>query len=77
MLVQSDNYPPGRSRPAGLPPGILDSPTLARVERAMLRHEGTNREGQDLLRAQYTQVRMLGKATRGVLPEKEFIHEKG
>lgn len=55
MLVQSENYPPGRSRPAALPPGILDSPTLARVERAMLRHEGTNREGQDLLRAQYTQ----------------------
>lgn len=56
MLVQSDNYPPGRSRPAAPPPGILDSPTLARVERAMLRHqEGTNREGQDLVRAQYTQ----------------------
>ncbi|CAG9826642.1 unnamed protein product [Diabrotica balteata] len=54
MLLQGYNDPPGRQmqRPAG----ILDSPTLARVERAMLRHEeGTNREGQDVLRAQYTQ----------------------
>lgn len=34
----------------------MDSPTLARVERAMLRHgEGDNREGQDVIRARYTQ----------------------
>uniref|UniRef100_A0AAR5PFU9 PH domain-containing protein n=1 Tax=Dendroctonus ponderosae TaxID=77166 RepID=A0AAR5PFU9_DENPD len=37
-------------------PRLMDSPTLARVERAMLRHdEGVNREGQDLIRAGYTQ----------------------
>ncbi|XP_066251135.1 uncharacterized protein [Euwallacea similis] len=36
-------------------PRLMDSPTLARVERAMLRHEqGTNREGQDI-RSGYTQ----------------------
>lgn len=40
------------------PPGILDSPTLARVERAMLRHEeGAYRDGAHLHRAAYTQVR--------------------
>lgn len=39
------------------PLGILDSPTLARVERAMLRHdEGMNRQEQNALRSQYTQV---------------------
>ncbi|XP_060517700.1 uncharacterized protein LOC132696724 isoform X2 [Cylas formicarius] len=36
-------------------PRIMDSPTLARVERAMLRHEGVNREGQDVIRAGFTQ----------------------
>lgn len=37
-------------------PRLMDSPTLARVERAMLRHdEGTNREGHDIIRAGYTQ----------------------
>lgn len=39
------------------PLGILDSPTLARVERAMLRHdEGMNRQEQNALRSQCTQV---------------------
>ncbi|XP_076270160.1 uncharacterized protein LOC143202479 isoform X2 [Rhynchophorus ferrugineus] len=37
-------------------PRLMDSPTLARVERALLRHgEGENREGQDIIRARYTQ----------------------
>lgn len=54
MLLQAYKDPPGRA--VQRPPGILDSPTLARVERAMLRHgEGANREGQDAVRAQYTQ----------------------
>ncbi|CAH1176088.1 unnamed protein product, partial [Phaedon cochleariae] len=55
MQLQVCNDPPARGhhrRPAA----ILDSPTLARVERAMLRHdEGSDREGQDVLRARYTQ----------------------
>nr|XP_023019079.1 uncharacterized protein LOC111507927 isoform X1 [Leptinotarsa decemlineata]XP_023019081.1 uncharacterized protein LOC111507927 isoform X2 [Leptinotarsa decemlineata] len=61
------NHPAGRSnRPAA----ILDSPTLARVERAMLRHEeGTNRQGQDIARAQYTQSLLpsFGKETAHVI----------
>ncbi|XP_017778164.1 PREDICTED: uncharacterized protein LOC108563872 [Nicrophorus vespilloides] len=37
-------------------PSILDSPTLARVERAMLRHdEGVRRDGAALQRAAFTQ----------------------
>lgn len=38
-------------------PGILDSPTLARVERAMLRYEeGSHRENAHLHRSAITQV---------------------
>ncbi|CAG9859240.1 unnamed protein product [Phyllotreta striolata] len=71
MLLQTYQDPPGvpgrARRPAG---GILDSPTLARVERAMLRHEeGSNREGQNILRAQYTQSLLpnLGKESAHVI----------
>lgn len=61
MLMQSYRNPsevPGRAQhPARGTGGILDSPTLARVERAMLRHEeGVNRDEQSILRAQHTQV---------------------
>lgn len=54
MLVQMDaNSPAGRH--LGVP-GILDSPTLARVERAMLRHEeGSHRDAAHLQRAAFTQ----------------------
>ncbi|CAH1102361.1 unnamed protein product [Psylliodes chrysocephalus] len=60
MLMQSYRNPsevPGRAQhPARGTGGILDSPTLARVERAMLRHEeGVNRDEQSILRAQHTQ----------------------
>lgn len=60
MLVKTEGgNPSGRQNP-GKPPGILDSPTLARVERAMLRHEeGSHRDGAHLHRAAYTQVRKL------------------
>lgn len=65
MLVKSEGGGGGatgmmmRQNP-GKPPGILDSPTLARVERAMLRHEeGAHRDGAHLHRAAYTQVRFL------------------
>lgn len=55
MLLQMDgNCPSGRSSAI---PGILDSPTLARVERAMLRHEeGAHRETALLQRQAFTQV---------------------
>lgn len=58
MLLQMDaNCPNGRTSTM---PGILDSPTLARVERAMLRHEeGAHRETALLQRQAFTQVRDL------------------
>ncbi|CAH1992119.1 unnamed protein product [Acanthoscelides obtectus] len=55
MLLKVANDGGGSGRPAG---GLLDSPTLARVERAMLRHqEGSQRDAvaQEQARAQYTQ----------------------
>lgn len=59
MLYQGNkdnSMPSERHRPLG----ILDSPTLARVERAMLRHdEGINRHEQSVLRSQYTQVNTI------------------
>ncbi|CAH0558271.1 unnamed protein product, partial [Brassicogethes aeneus] len=57
MLVQPECVYPASVRPKSTQvPGILDSPTLARVERAMLRHdESVNREGQDVRRAGFTQ----------------------
>lgn len=58
MLLQMDsNCPSGRTATV---PGILDSPTLARVERAMLRHEeGTPRENSHRQRQAFTQVHAL------------------
>lgn len=51
MLVQEGSCPQARA------PGILDSPTLARVERAMLRHDdGSRRDVALLQRAAFTQV---------------------
>ncbi|XP_019866994.2 uncharacterized protein LOC109595986 [Aethina tumida] len=56
MLVQPECVCPAvRPRTSQLPPGILDSPTLARVERAMLRHEEGGGQGQDARRAGFTQ----------------------
>lgn len=62
MLVKAEGA--GRSNQATRrqqqqqPQGILDSPTLARVERAMLRHGdgGGTREGAAATRTAYTQV---------------------
>lgn len=65
MLVKTEGGgPSGRlhQNGSGKPPGILDSPTLARVERAMLRHEeGAHMDGAHLQRAAYTQVGYLIK----------------
>lgn len=59
MLVQNVMTPErGSLRPT---PGILDSPTLARVERAMLRHEG---EGVNL---RHHQTRVSGGYTQALL----------
>lgn len=54
MLVQIE-CPSGRTSAV---PSIMDSPTLARVERAMLRHEegSQNREVASLNRTALTQV---------------------
>lgn len=61
MLVKTEGGSTGaRHQMPSKPPGILDSPTLARVERAMLRHEeGAHRDGAHLHRAAYTQVRLF------------------
>lgn len=59
MLYQGkrDNNNMSVERHNHRPLGILDSPTLARVERAMLRHDdGVNRQDQSALRTQYAQV---------------------
>ncbi|KAF5290784.1 hypothetical protein FQA39_LY14627 [Lamprigera yunnana] len=54
MLLQMDNN--CTSGRASAVPGILDSPTLARVERAMLRHEeGVHREVALFQRQAFTQ----------------------
>ncbi|KAL1490590.1 hypothetical protein ABEB36_013258 [Hypothenemus hampei] len=66
MLLQSERYnhrdtgPRLRNNPQNVQYQqhlrLMDSPTLARVERAILRHEeGSNREEQAVLRAGYTQ----------------------
>lgn len=64
MLLKMDGGGPstGTGRANNKPQGILDSPTLARVERAMLRHEeGAHREAAHLQRAAYTQVSVFNK----------------
>lgn len=57
LVVQMEGGSCANGRTSSIPAGILDSPTLARVERAILRHEeGAHRDAAHLQRAAFTQV---------------------
>ncbi|KAK9737205.1 hypothetical protein QE152_g10908 [Popillia japonica] len=61
--MEGNNCTNGRT--SSIPAGILDSPTLARVERAILRHEeGAHREAAHLQRAAFTQSLLPSNSSR-------------